>query len=77
MPITCNIDSKGRKVRLIAGALTEGAGLMLLVLRWQGVLSDEWPWFVGGGLVAGGMFMVIEGSLCWCAVRALGVKTPL
>jgi hypothetical protein len=51
--------------------------LLLLVLRWQGVLSGDWPWFAGAGLVAGGLFMVIEGILGWCAVRACGPKTPI
>lgn len=77
MPFSCNIDSKGRTIRLIAGALTESAGLLLLVLRWQGVLSGEWPWFAGAGLAAGGLFMVLEGVFGWCAVRACGVKTPI
>ncbi len=60
-------------MRIIAGALIEAPGWMLLVLRYVDVLSGEWPWIVGGAAVLLGMFLILEGALGWCVVRALGV----
>jgi hypothetical protein len=74
--LTCNIDQRGRKVRLVIGAVIESTGLMLGVLWYLGMVPPETIW-AAAGLWAGGMFMVIEGLLGWCALRALGVKTPI
>lgn len=73
----CNIDQRGRTLRIVAGALVEGPGLFLLTMRYANVLAGDWPWFVGAAMVVGGLFMIIEGALGWCAVRALGIKTPI
>jgi hypothetical protein len=54
----------------------ESTGLMLGVLWYLGMVPPETIW-AAAGLWAGGMFMVIEGLLGWCALRALGVKTPI
>jgi hypothetical protein len=74
--VTCNIDQRGRKVRLVIGAMLEATGLGLGVLWYLGMVPPETIW-AAAGLWAGGMFMVIEGLLGWCALRALGVKTPI
>ncbi len=77
MAIQCNIDHRGKLIRLIAGAMLDTTGLGLLAFRFVGVLSGDWPWFVGGAAAVVGMFLVLEGVLGWCVVRALGVKTPV
>jgi hypothetical protein len=73
MALTPNIDQRGRTLRLIAGAMIEGPGWIILVLRFVGIISGEWPWFVGGLLVVIGLFLLLEGALGWCALKALGV----
>ncbi|MFM7807044.1 MAG: hypothetical protein ACKPEA_03830 [Planctomycetota bacterium] len=73
----CNIDQRGRKTRIIAGALIEAPGLFLVAMRFTGMVDGTWPWIVGVSLILAGQFMVLEGVLGWCAVRACGVKTPL
>jgi hypothetical protein len=77
MPLTCNIDRRGRRIRLLAGILVEAAGAILLLLRVAGVLEGTWPWVAGLSAIAGGTFMVFEGAVGWCAVRALGFRTPV
>lgn len=77
MALSCNINQQGRTLRIVAGAMLEGPGFVLLALRFTGVLAGDWPWFVGAAAVAGGSFMIIEGALGWCAIRALGIKTPI
>ena len=58
---------------MIAGALLEGPGWLLLVLRYVDIASGQWPWFVGAALVLLGTFLMVEGVIGWCIVRALGV----
>jgi len=75
--LQCNLDAKGQAVRLIWGLLMlVGAGAMAgLVLG--GVLAG-WGWWVGVGvLVLAGGFGVFEARAGWCAVRAMGFKTPV
>jgi len=74
--LTCNIDRTGRKVRLVVGAVLESTGLMLGVIWYLGTVPQEMIW-PAAGLWAGGTFMIIEGAIGWCALRALGVKTPV
>ena len=74
MGLTCNIDRRGRAIRGIAGLLLLGCGAAML-------LSAD-PSRNGGmnllaillGLL--GAFMVFEAILGWCAIRAMGKKTP-
>jgi hypothetical protein len=75
--LTCNIDGRGRKARLVSGAIVDLCGVALIV---AGVLagSSSWAAFAGGILLCvTGSFMIFEGARGWCALRALGIKTPL
>lgn len=67
------MDGHGRRRRLVGGAvlLLPGVGCLLgwLVTNQIGFL------FPGVGLSLGGLFMIIEGVIGWCALRALGLKT--
>ena len=71
----CNINQQGRTARIIMGAAIESLG----------IAAGIW-WFMGGpawliwpaiGCVAGGWFAILEGILGWCAMRAMGFRTPL
>ena len=77
MSLTCNIDRRGRTMRLTIGAMIEGLGWLLLALKFLGKIEGDWPWVVGVAAILGGMFMIVEGALGWCAVRAMGFKTPI
>ncbi|MAH66304.1 MAG: hypothetical protein CMJ27_07920 [Phycisphaerae bacterium] len=69
----CNIDAKGKAVRLLSGLACLLAGVLVLLLG-----GVEGPMlFVGIALLGSGGFMTFEGWSGWCAVRALGFKTPL
>jgi len=71
----CNIDAKGKAVRLVLGAVFEAIGLLLIVLAWIGMLEGQWPWYVGGACVLYGWLGIFEGIAGWCVVRAMGIKT--
>lgn len=62
-----NIDRNGRIVRGIGAALLFiGAAYTFTTLPW-----------LGGVLLASGLFVAFEALRGWCALRACGVKTKL
>ena len=73
----CNIQSKGKAVRLISGLIHCGAGLILLVLLAIGWVHHLGVWIAAGALILAGAFQVFEGWAGWCVLRAMGIKTPL
>jgi hypothetical protein len=90
MAFACNIDRRGRSIRTIAGAVTLLAGLALLAAPMflggepDGAgtpqdAADRISALLVGGIAAccGGAFMLFEGLVGWCAVRAMGFKTPV
>ena len=72
----CNIDAKGRAVRLAIGVVCGAGGIVLIVLA---LFADGgfWPLLgTGLGFFAAGIFQIYESRKGWCALRALGVRTP-
>lgn len=71
--MTCNIDRTGRRIRAFTGV-----GLIVATIVWY-ALGPGAPWTVHALqalLAIGGTFAVYEGLVGWCAIRAMGVKTP-
>ncbi|MSR29640.1 MAG: hypothetical protein EXS03_08725 [Phycisphaerales bacterium] len=73
MGLQCNIDQRGRLLRVLAGALIGGPGWLLIVLRFTGIVTGDWAWFVGGFLAFLGLVLVLQGALGWCALRAIAM----
>ena len=71
--MTCNIDRTGRRIRAITGV-----GLIVVAIVWFAFMtSAHWAVHALQALLAlGGAFAVFEGLVGWCAIRAMGVKTP-
>jgi hypothetical protein len=76
MPMQCNINGKGKAVRLVYGMLLVLAGV-LLVFLWALPEGRTWPWVVAGCTIGSGAFAIFEGWSGWCVLRAMGMKTPL
>ena len=76
MPLQCNIDSKGRAVRLVYGVIVLLAGVAAAAF-WAVPTGSAWAWVVAVLLAAAGAFAVFEARAGWCVVRALGIKTPI
>jgi hypothetical protein len=76
MALQCNIDARGKAVRLVIGILASVGGAGLLVFwAWK---DGGWvPWITSMILIAYGAFAVFEGCAGWCVVRAMGFKTRL
>jgi uncharacterized membrane protein HdeD (DUF308 family) len=76
MPLQCNIDAKGKTVRLINGIVLIVVGLILLfavTLRYGGAI----PWMLTILLFICGAFSIFEARAGWCIIRAMGGKTPI
>lgn len=73
----CNIDARGKALRLQIGLLSLATAAVLTVLCLSGVLGSAWWWAAVAGAAGGGAFTVFEARTGWCAVRALGFKTPI
>ncbi|MGJ8637498.1 MAG: hypothetical protein ACSHX5_11690 [Phycisphaerales bacterium] len=70
----CNIDSRGKAVRLTSGLLLvilAGAFAILITIG----SAYSWLWVVAVGLFILGVFAIYEGWSGWCALRAMGINT--
>lgn len=76
MPMTCNINSRGRLVRLIYGVILIAGGTLLCML-WAQQSGSVLRWIISIGCVGGGVFAVFEARVGWCAMRAMGFKTRM
>jgi hypothetical protein len=76
MPLQCNIDSRGKAVRLVYGAVLLFAGVAM-ALFWALPTGSAWGWVISVLAVVSGAFALFEARAGWCVVRALGFKTPI
>jgi hypothetical protein len=75
LAMQCNIDAKGKAVRLRVGVIVALIGVILLVVYLLGV--EDAKWVIGAAIAAigCGAFAIYEGWAGWCVMRALGFKT--
>jgi len=76
MSLRCNIDSKGKAIRLIYGIVMIVIAIVLGAV-WARPSNGAVPWTVVAILFASGAFAVFEGWAGWCAIRAMGIKTRM
>ncbi|HWB20020.1 MAG TPA: hypothetical protein VG711_06960 [Phycisphaerales bacterium] len=69
----CNIDSRGKAVRLIFGITLVVAACALIL--WDG--GSGVPGIAATVMLVCGAVGIIEGWAGWCVVRAMGIKTPV
>ena len=75
MKLPCNIDQRGKRARLVGGVLVDLCGATVII---TGVLTGSRRMFIGGvSLCITGSFMIFEVARGLCALRAMGIKTPL
>jgi hypothetical protein len=73
--LACNIDQRGKRARLIGGMIVDMCGVALIL---TGAITKSMT-ILGVGIFLGitGSFMIFEGARGWCALRAMGIKTPM
>ena len=76
MPPQCNIDAKGKAVRLVYGIVLAVVGVVL-IFTWAQPSGGWVAWTVSLFLVLSGSFAIYEAWAGWCIVRAMGFKTRL
>jgi hypothetical protein len=76
MALSCNIDRKGKLVRLVYGVALVLAGIGLMI-GWAMGTGLFWRWAISSACLAGGALAIFEARAGWCVVRAMGIKTPL
>lgn len=76
MALTCNIDARGKVVRLIYGMVLL---LTAAVLIWFWALPGDsvLVWIITVLIAISGAFAVFEGWAGWCVMRAMGFRTPM
>ncbi len=76
MVLECNIDARGKAVRLRLGLMgvLSSLGLAAACLL---ISAPNLVWIVPAGAFIGGAFAIFEGRTGWCVVRALGFWTPI
>lgn len=76
MAMVCkNIGKTGRRVRIIGGIIILAGGAVGVLMAWG--VDRKLAVGIGGGALLLGGFMIFEGMMGWCALRALGMKTKL
>jgi hypothetical protein len=73
----CNIDGKGRRVRIVSGVVCCGVAVGIGVISYFKFEIISWPGAFAVLLLAGGLFQIFEGVKGWCVVRAMGIKTRI
>lgn len=74
--LQCNIDSRGRAVRLVYGVVVALAGAAMAWF-WARPSGSLVAWTVSIVGLISGAFAIFEARAGWCVVRAIGFKTPL
>ena len=72
----CNIDARGKAMRLINGIIGVIVGLVLL-FAWALRTGSIAAWVVTGVVLLAGAFSIFEARAGWCIVRAMGFKTRI
>ena len=77
MALECNIDAKGKTLRLVGGILALlGAAIGYYILDAEYLPIPETLGQLGVvAAVIGGAFSIFEARAGWCVVRAMGFKT--
>ena len=77
MVMECNIDARGKALRLFGGMPSIIAGFGIASAAHFDFVDIPYLWYASAGLLAGGALGVFEGWSGWCVARAMGFWTPI
>ena len=74
----CNIDARGKFLRLVGGSISLFLGIIAAGLLMIDLVPSNWFTVSSTiGLFAGGALGIYEGRSGWCIARAMGIWTPI
>jgi hypothetical protein len=76
MALQCNIDRRGKLLRMVYGLTLAIAGIAMMFF-WARHRDSVFPWILSSAITLGGAFAIFESLVGWCVVRALGYKTSI
>ena len=78
MPKECNIDARGKFLRLVGGSISLTMAIIAVGLLYLNFIPSNWFTISSAiGLFAGGALGIYEGRSGWCIARAMGIWTPI
>ena len=77
MAFECNIDDRGRAVRMKLGIRLVIISLILAALTSFEILPTPLGWLATAASFGGGAFTIWEARMGWCVDRAMGFKTKI
>jgi hypothetical protein len=75
--LECNIDARGKAVRMKLGIRLVAISLTLAVLTYFEIIPTTLGWIATAASFAGGAFTIWESRKGWCVVRAMGFRTKI
>ena len=77
MALECNIDARGKAVRMKLGIRLIIISLILATLTHFEIIPTTLGWLATVASLGGGAFTIWESRMGWCVVRAMGFKTKI
>ncbi len=77
MVFECNIDARGKAMRMKLGIRLMIGSLLLAILVFFEIIPSPIGWIIVGCGLLGSAFTIFESRMGWCAVRAMGFKTKI
>ena len=77
MVMECNIDARGKALRLFGGLASILGGPCIAGVAYLDIVELPYLWYASAGMLAGGSLGVFEGWSGWCVARAMGIWTPI
>ena len=77
MALECNIDARGKAVRMKLGIRLVIISLILAALTFFEIIPTSFGWTLAAGSFVGGAFTIWESRKGWCVIRAMGFKTKI
>ena len=76
MSLTCNIDARGKAVRLLFGIVSLVVCIGML-LGWALPFGGALSWTITVLVLVCAAGAIFEARAGWCVVRAMGIRTPI
>ena len=77
MALECNLEARGKFVRLVLGAFAIIGSLPIVMLTVFGAIDVRIGWSLIGIAWTGGALGIFEGWSGFCIARGLGFRTPI